>query len=261
MQFHPSGLQATMARPATVLLCGLFLCAASAGSQELRRATVWDLKIGQGVEAQPSWREFRSFACGSNGGPPHQQLSGWSEFLRCPLAANGWHEVYFEYDDEYEYTARANDLPGEVSRWAGTTEAGFLVIVSALFDDAGTLKGIRIVTDPRPEHRNDIIEADLKKRDRAYLFGAFMASRHGIDAARDCTSQPAAKGESAIGALFVKQSCERTDPARGVRISVRANYFRKPGQSGVNPQLPSQLTQGQFESSARLEIHVLPMDP
>ena len=88
-----------------------------------------------------------------------------------------------------------------------------------------------------------------------------MASRHGIDAARDCASQPAAKGESAIGALFVKQSCERTDPARGVRISVRTNYFRKPGQSGVNPQLPSQLTQGQFESSARLEIHVLPTDP
>jgi hypothetical protein len=26
------------------------------------------------------------------------------------------------------------------------------------------------------------------------------------------------------------------------------------GQSGVNPQLPTQLTQGQFESSARLEI-------
>ena len=37
---------------------------------------------------------------------------------------------------------------------------------------------------------------------------------------------------------------------------MRANYFRKPGQSGVNPQLPTQLTQGQFESSARLDISV-----
>jgi hypothetical protein len=35
---------------------------------------------------------------------------------------------------------------------------------------------------------------------------------------------------------------------------VRADYFRKAGHSGVNPQLPTQLTQGQFESSARLEI-------
>src|SRR6516225_5390434 len=164
MQFHPSGLQATMARPATVLLCGLFLCAASAGAQELRRATVWDLKIGQGVEAQPSWREFRSFACGSNGGPPHQQLSGWSDFLRCPPAPNGLHEVYFEYDDEYEYTARANDLPGEVSRWAATTEAGFIVIVSPLFAHAATPTSTRFVTAPPPEHRNDIIEADPKKR-------------------------------------------------------------------------------------------------
>ena len=251
----PSALQAMMARQAAAaLLCGLFLCLAAAGAQDLRRATVWDLKIGRPIGAQPSPEEFRGFACGSNGGPPHQQLSGWSDFSRCRAEASGLHEVYFEYDDEYEYIARAQDLPGEVSRWAGTTEAGFPVIVSTLFDDGGTLRGIRIVTDPRPEYRNDIIEADLKKRDHAYLFGAFMASRYGLAAARDCTSQPAAAGESAIGSLFVKQSCERTDPARGVKISVRANYFRKPGQSGVNPQLPSQLTQGQFESSARLEI-------
>jgi hypothetical protein len=247
-------LQAMMARQAAALLCGLFLGPAAVGAQDLRRATVWALKIGQPIEAQPSPEEFRGFACGSNGGPPHQQLSSWSDFSRCRAETSGLHEVYFEYDDEYEYIARAQDLLGEISRWAGTTEAGFPVIVSALFDDGGTLRGIRIVTDPRPEHRNDIIEADLKKRDHAYLFGAFMASRYGFDAARDCTSQPAGAGESAIGSLFVKQSCERADPTRGVKISVRANYFRKPGQSGVNPQLPSQLTQGQFESSARLEI-------
>jgi len=34
------------------------------------------------------------------------------------------------------------------------------------------------------------------------------------------------------------------------------NYFRKPGQSAFNPQMPTQLTQGQFESSARLEVFV-----
>jgi hypothetical protein len=36
------------------------------------------------------------------------------------------------------------------------------------------------------------------------------------------------------------------------------NYFRKPGQSAFNPQMPTQLTQGQFESSARLEVLDLP---
>lgn len=243
-----------MAQHATALLAGLIFCSAVAGAQDLRRATVWDLEIGRPIDAQPSPDEFRGFACGSNGGPPHQQLSGWSDFMRCRAEPNGLHEVYFEYDDEYEYIARAKDLPHEVSRWAGTTEAGFSVMVSALFDDRGMLKGIRIVTDPRPEHRNDIIEANLKKRAQAYLFGAVMASRHGIDAARDCTALPAGEGESAIGSLFVKRSCELTDPKRGIKIIMRVNYFRKPGQNGVNPQLPTQLTQGQFESSARLEI-------
>jgi hypothetical protein len=238
---------------ATTLLLGL-ICSTAAASQELRRATVWDLKLGQSVSAQPASNEFRGFACGANGGPPRQPLSGWSDFMRCPPEPNGLREVYFEYDDEYEYIARARDLPGEVARWAGTTETGFPVVVSALFDDRGVLRMIRVVTDPRPEHRNDLIEANVKKRADAYLFGSVMAARHGIDAVRDCTALPAAEGESAVGALFVKQSCALTDLARGIAIALRVNYFRKPGQSGVNPQLPTQLTEGQFESSARLEI-------
>jgi len=236
---------------AVTLLLGLISCTAA---EELRRATVWHLKLGQPVNAQPSSDEFRGFACGSNGGPPRQPLSGWGEFMRCPAEPNGLHEVYFEYDDEYEYIARARDLPGEVARWAGTTETGFPVIVSALFDDRGVLRMIRIVSDPRPEHRNDLIEANVKKRADAYLLGGILAGRHGIDAARDCTTLPAAEGERAVGTLFVKQSCTLTDQSRGIAIALRVNYFRKPGQSGVNPQLPTQLTEGQFESSARLEM-------
>ena len=244
-------------RRAIALLLGLIWCSPMAGAQELRRATVWDLKLGQPVSAQPSADEFRGFACGSNGGPRRQQLSGWSDFGRCRAEANGLREVYFEYDDEYEYIARARDLPREISRWAGTTEAGFPVVVSGLFNDNGVLKGIRIVTDSRPEHRADITEANLRKRADAYLLGGLMAARHGIDAARDCTSLPAAAGESAVGSLWVKQSCELVDPTRGVKITLRVNYFRKPGQSGVNLQLPTQLTQGQFESSTRFEMHQL----
>jgi hypothetical protein len=228
-----------------------------AHAQELRRATVWDLKLGQPVSAQPSADEFRGFACGANGGPPRQQLSGFGDFGRCRAEADGLREVYFEYDDEYEYIARARDLPREISRWAGTTEAGFPVVVSALFNDSGVLKGIRIVTDSRPEHRIDIAEANLRKRADGYLLGGVLAARHGIEAARDCTSLPAAEGESAVGSLLVKQACELTDPTRGVKIALRVNYFRKPGQSGVNPQLPTQLTQGQFESSTRFEMHQL----
>jgi hypothetical protein len=247
-------------RHATALVLGLMLFSTAAAAADLRRATVWDLAIGQPIPAQPRASEFRGFACGSNGGPPRQQLSGWSDFRRCPAEAGGLREVYFEYDDEYEYIARAKDLPREVARWAGTAEAGFPVIVSALFDDDEVLRRIRVVTDPRPEHRNELIEANIRKRSEAYLFGGAMASRYGIDPARDCKTLPAADGESAVGTLFVKQYCERIDRTAGLMIVVRADYFRKPGQSGVNPQLPTQLTQGQFESSARLELRQSAVD-
>jgi hypothetical protein len=241
-------------RFAAALVLGLACTSPVIGADDLRRASVWDLKLGQPIAAQPPPADYRGFACGANGGPPRQPLSGWSDYGRCPAEADGLREVYFEYDDEYEYIARAKDLPREVSRWAGTTEAGFPVIASALFDHKGVLRGIRVVTDPRPEHRNDLIEPDLKKRADAYLFGAAMAARFAIDVEHDCTTLPAGDGESAVGTLFVKQACEHVDAARGLIVAVRANYFRKLGQSGVNPQQPTQLTQGQFESSARLEI-------
>jgi hypothetical protein len=241
-----------------VLLAALIwpaLTAAQEGVQEsLRRATIWDLKLGQPIAAQPSPDGFRGLACGSNGGAPRAQLKGWSDFGRCRAESDGLREVYFEYDDELEYIARARDIDREITRWAGTTEVAFPVIVSALFDDAGTLKGIRLVTDPRPEHRNDITEADLRKRVDAYQLGGVMAARYDIVAAQDCKSLPPSEGESPVGSLFVRQSCEKLDPQAGRRIVLSVNLYRKPGQSGVNPQLPTQLTEGQFESSTRFEI-------
>jgi hypothetical protein len=235
----------------------LIVYAGAVLGQPLRRATVADLKLGAHISAQPLPEEFKGLACGSNGGPPRRQLADWSEFRRCPVEPSGLHEVYFEYDDELEYIARARDLDREITRWAGTTEAGFSVIVSALFNDDALLKGIRVVTDSRPDYRNDITEANLRKRADAYQFGGLMASRYGIEARRDCKSLTGGEGESAVGELFVKQSCEFADPARGRRVVVQANFYRKPGQSAVNRQLPSQLTDGQFESSARLEIFQL----
>jgi hypothetical protein len=241
-------------RPATSLAIALLIWSSAAGAQEPHRATVWDLKLGAGIAAQPSAQEFRGFACGSNGGPPRQRLTGWSDFKRCPAEATGWHEVYFEYDDELEYIARARDLPEEIARWAGTTELGFPVIVSALFDDGGTLAGIRLVTDSRPDYRNDTADADLRKRDDAYLLGGRLAARLNIDGKRDCMAQPAAEGESPVGELFVKQSCEVIDKTNRRKLTLKVNFYRKPGQSAFNPQAPTELTEGQFESSARLEI-------
>jgi hypothetical protein len=236
-------------------LCTVCAMAVLAVAQPMRRATIWDLKVGAPIAEQPDPSEFRGFACGSNGGPPRAPLTGWADFKRCSAEPDGLREVYFEYDDELEYIARAHDNDREISRWAGTHEVTFPVITSALFDDAGILKGIRMVTDARPEHKNDITEANRKKREEAYTLGTVMASRFNIDPAQDCQAVPLAEGESPVGSLFVKRVCERNDPAAGRRIMVRVNLFRKPGQSGYNPQLPTQLTQGQFESSARVEIY------
>ena len=245
-------------RMAGSLIVAMIYGSSSGGwADDLHRASVWDLRLGQPIPAQPASAAFRAFACGSNGGPPRQRLAGWSDFARCRPDARGLHEDYFEYDDEYEYIARARDLPREIARWAGTTESAFPVIVSALFDDAGVLAAIRVVTDPRADYRNDVTDADLRKRADAHLFGQLMAARFDIDPVRDCTSLPPADGESAIGDVFVKQLCEKADAPNARVVVVSANFFRKPGQSGVNPQMPTQLTQGQFESSARLEIRRL----
>jgi len=236
------------------MMCWVLTLAPGAGAMD-RRATIWDLKIGAPIAEQPKPNEFRGFACGSNGGPPRAPLAGWADFKRCPAEPGGLREVYFEYDDENEYIARAHDDDREISRWAGTHEVTFPVVTSALFDDAGLLKGIRLVTDARPEHRNDITEANRKKREDSYNLGSVMASRFNVEPARDCKSLPPEEGEGAVGGLFIKQACERRDAVAGRRIVVRVNLFRKPGQSAFNPQMPTQLTQGQFESSARLEIY------
>ena len=49
-----------------------------------------------------------------------------------------------------------------------------------------------MVTDLRPDYRNDITQADLRKRADAYQFGGVMASRYDIVAKRDCQSLPPA---------------------------------------------------------------------
>ena len=58
--------------------------------------------------------------------------------------------------------------------------------------------------------------------------------------ARDCMSSPPAEGESAVGALFVKQSCEMNDEHNKRKISLRVNFFRKPGQQLASGEEESQ---------------------
>ena len=111
------------------------------------RLNVWDIRLGEAASEIPEG--FVNYACGTNGGPPSVPLANFTEYKKCRPDANGLHEVYFEYDDELEYWARALDLKAEIRMFAGTTAYEFPVVASVLFDDLGLAKGERLVTDPR----------------------------------------------------------------------------------------------------------------
>jgi hypothetical protein len=51
-------------------------------------------------------------------------------------------EIYFRYDDELEYWAKANNLLEQMEQYAGTKTYGFPFTVSALIDDDGVLRGV-----------------------------------------------------------------------------------------------------------------------
>lgn len=218
------------------------------------RMKVWDLTLGSSLEQMPALQEFKGYACGSNGGPPLKVLKGWEDFSQCAPEASGLHEVYFEYDDEDEYIARAHE-DIRLGRDIGTVDKSFPVIASALFDDAGTLEGIRLVTDPRFEQQPDNEWASLRPREEHYLLGAYLAGQFNITAAADCVTVPLAKGESAVAGRVVKRDCQRTDSETGVRYVLQQRYFRKAGQGDHDPHTGA-LTTGQYESTARAEVLV-----
>jgi len=72
------------------------------------RLEVWDLQLGTQIETLPD--EFIDYACGTNGGAPSVPLTGWRDAGRCRPEPSGLREVYFRYDDELEFWAKANNL-------------------------------------------------------------------------------------------------------------------------------------------------------
>ena len=169
------------------------------------RLEVWDLQLGTQLEALPD--EFVDYACGTNGGPPATPLNGWREVRRCRPEASGLREIYFRYDDELEYWAKANNLLPQMEQYSGTKTYGFPVTVSALIDDGGMLRGIRLVSDPR---------GDTQNRDEAYLLRNFLTARFGRDGWA-CESLPPEDGETPVDGIFVKERCRKDLAARDHR--------------------------------------------
>jgi hypothetical protein len=232
-------LRSWLFRFALALFC-VATAAAAPGGDRPARTEVWDLALGSKVEQLPD--AFIDYACGSDGGPPALPLSGFSDFRRCRPEPGGWREVYFRYDDELEYWAKANNLLQQMAQFSGTKTYGFPVIVSALIDDQAVLRGIRLVSDPRGEG---------DRRDEAYLLRNFLTARFGRDG-WVCEDLAAAEGETPVAGIFIKQRCRKPVDERTAAV-LATRHLRKPGQSQYDPQ-SGRATSGQFESTVRFEL-------
>ena len=212
------------------------------------RPTIFDIPIAAPAAELPPPGEFGVFACGTNGGPPGAPIAGWMDYAKCPPDAAGRHEVYFEYDDEAEYVARAKS--DYVAGWtAGTAIDSFPVITSVVFDDTGRVEGLRIVTDPRPEQRHDQF-LHLRPRQEHYLLALYLLDRFGMTTA-DCRDEKPSAGQGAVLGMFVDQTCSAAIGERSYKIESR--LFRRPGETDIDPAtgLP---TEGAFVSETRAEI-------
>ena len=227
---------------AIIAVAALIVLGASTARAEdaPKRTDVWSLRLGTPAAALPR-DAFVDYACGSNGGPPQQPLSGWSDYGKCPPEADGLYEVYVRYDDELEYWARAHRARTLIAQYAGTKVLDFPVIVSGLFDAGGTLAGLRIVTDP---------QTSPQERKQAYTLSNFFNARYGGDG-WDCTDTPAAPGETPVGALYINRRCTKLTNDE-TRVVLNTKFLRKPGQAEFSSS--GKLTVGQFESSTRLEL-------
>jgi hypothetical protein len=219
----------------------VILGAVSGHAEEIsRRADIWSLKLGTSAAALPN-NDFIDYACGSNGGPPQQPLSGWSDYGECRPEPNGLREVYFRYDDELEYWAKAHRARTLLAQYGGTKVLDFPVILSGLFDADGTLAGLRVVTDPR---------VGPQDRKQAYTLSNFLKARFGGEGWA-CIDTPPKPGETPVGALYINKHCSKS--VKGdMRALLETRFLRLPGQAEFSGS--GKLTVGEFESSTRLEL-------
>lgn len=201
------------------------------------RARIFDVALGSRISELPA-DEWVEPACGTNGGPPSISLEAFQEFVRCPLEeTTGLREVWFIYDDEWEYIARAYRDPVEIGRYAENTFYGQPIITSVLIDDDGLVQGYRVVTDPR---------APVDVRRGAYLLHPVLKSLFS-DAPWQCSDLPVEEREGPVDGIFLKTDCVLVSDDRFIRLEGR--LLRKPGQNRF--EVPPD---GYFESSARLEV-------
>lgn len=197
---------------ASFLLLGLVLNHTPAlAAEDPLEGDLRNLSVGTKIDDLPKER-FINFACGTNGGEPTAELSGWRDYSTCPANDAGLHEVAFEYAEDSPW-AEVND------KWEGTKVAGHPVQPSLLITDDGLVKGIRIVTNGKRLY--------LKKK--AYLLPIRIMGRYGRDG-WDCEDAEPADGKTAIGGMFIDRHCEKVFHDRHLVMDV--NLYRTADQEG-----------------------------
>ncbi len=236
-----------------VLICSTFLSVSPSFGQgeefvPLNRDidSVWDLELGIHSNLLDS-SNFGDYGCGSNGGPPKLLIDGWVDYKKCKAEEEtGLHEIYFRYDDDYEYWALAHNLAMRAVRYRATTEGDFDVIVSALFDTDGFLVGFRIVSDPR---------AEAEARQRSVVLRSHLMGRLDKGVTWECIDLEPAEGEKPFGRIFIKDRCTQVNDIVGEKTIVEAHYYRRAGELGIDPRTGKRLV-GQFWSDTRLERYL-----
>jgi uncharacterized protein YjbI with pentapeptide repeats len=237
----------------------LMAAAQAVSAQPQLPPRIWDIPLGTHVSALPK-DEFVDAACGTHGGPPGVSLGGFENFARCPEEPSGLREVWFIYDDELEYVARAvapsamGIAPGVpaiiaedrlVVRYRATQVMLHPVILSYLVDRDGRVQGFRVLTDPR---------SDPELRLGASSVAITFKGRYGLDG-WSCVDLPPAEGERPMGSppreLFIKERCEKTSDGR--KIVTESRQYYKPGQTYLDP-LTGKPTDNEFESRSTLEV-------
>src|SRR5258708_3291537 len=172
-------------------ILAIWFAGGAAQAQDLR-PKIWDIKVGIPISQLPL-KDFVDPACGTNGGPPARVLKGFEEFAVCPLEqSTGLREVWFRYDDEMEYVARARRSGVLIRQYQANSLAGQPIITSFLIDNAGLVQGYRIVNDPRVEGRTRIDAFNI-----ADLFKGIAGM--GLP----CADLPPAEGDRPIDDIFI----------------------------------------------------------
>lgn len=232
----------TMTRSA-VLVVGFVVALGSAvepASAQQAAPKIWDVMLGAHVSELPV-DEFVIPSCGSNGGPQGLSVGSFDQFAKCPEEASGLREIWFRYDDQLEYEARARRDRALALRYSRNQELGQPLVLSLLIDRGGIVQGYRVVTDSRAE-------TDVRRL--ASTLVVYFKGRFGLDGWQ-CEDIPQEAGEQPIAGRFIKERCEKA--LEGRNIVVESHQYYKPGQALQDPRT-GKLMEGEFHSSARIEV-------